>query len=166
MKLSWSLLMISHADVWHGEEDIAKFEVTNGCVKELCQNCMLSNLFDDSIYSFFFSEYDPVCYNNPNKHLMATFKVFFKIYHQLISSLQYDFSKFQDPINFQAITLHKRITASGDAPPTGTIIKPQQHCCSAGITTFNNVCLVLDGDVDNELCTDAAWGWSRDDWQT
>ena len=56
----------------------------------------------------------------------------------------------------------------GGDPPSegGRIIPPTPHCCSAGTTTFNNVCLVLDGDIDNQLCTDAAWGWSYDDWAT
>ena len=73
---------------------------------------------------------------------------------------------FKDPINFHAIKLHKRVTGNGDAPPEGEILPPRETCCSAGISTFNNVCLVLDGDVDNQLCTDAAWGWSYDDWET
>ena len=74
---------------------------------------------------------------------------------------------FKDPINFYAITLHKRITGSGDSPSEGgSVIWPSQHCCSAGVSTFKNVCLVLDGDVENQLCTDADWGWSYDDWET
>ena len=113
-------------NVWHGEEDIATVDVTTACLNENCQNCHVSNLFDDSIYSFYFSESDDECRDDPNKHLMTTFEVLN-----------------QDP--------------SGNPP---------QHCCSAGTTTFNNVCLVLDGEIDNQLCTDAAWGWSHDDWET
>lgn len=63
-------------DVWHGEEDMATFEVTTACLNENCQNCHVSNLFDDSIYSFYFSHYNDECYDDPNKHLMTTFEVF------------------------------------------------------------------------------------------
>ena len=62
-------------NVWHGEEDIATFEVTTACLRENCGNCHVSNLFDDSIYSFYFSNYIDECLNDPNKHLKTTFEV-------------------------------------------------------------------------------------------
>ena len=65
-------------DVWHGEEDIATFDVTTACLNENCQNCHVSNLFDDSIYSFYFSESDDECRGDPNKHLMTTFEVLYQ----------------------------------------------------------------------------------------
>ena len=150
-------------DVWHGEEDKALFEITTACLNENCKKCMVSNLFDDSIYSFFVSNNIAECRKNPNKHLKTTFEVL----HHLIYYLFNDFVILKNPINFYAITLHKIITGSGDPPSKGgLVIEPTQHCCSPGITTFNKACLVLDDDIDNQLCTDAAWGWSYDDWKT
>ena len=58
-------------DVWHGEEDVATFENTGGV--NPAQNTNLSNLFDDSIYSFFMSDLN---FNDqPEKHLLTTFEV-------------------------------------------------------------------------------------------
>ena len=70
----------------------------------------------------------------------------------------------QVPINFRGLKLHKRVTLDGDAD--GRLVTPQENCCYAGRTTFENVCLVLNGDYSNQLCTDAPWGWSCDDWET
>ena len=130
-------------DVWHGEMDVASFENTGGLGG--AQNTGLENLFDDSVYSMFASDVDLM--ENPEKHIKTTFN---------------------EPINFQAVTLHKRFTANGGYPgePYAAIILPQENCCYAGTSTFFNVCLVLDNDFENELCTDAAWGWSYDDYQT
>lgn len=66
---------LTNLDVWHGEEDIATFDVTTACLNPNCQNCHVSNLFDDSIYSFYFSESDDECRKDPNKHLKTTFEV-------------------------------------------------------------------------------------------
>ena len=139
MKFFSFLVAFSSAKVWHGENDIASFKNTAGIAGT--QNTALSNLFDDSIYSFFMSNHN--LNNDPEKHLLVTFN---------------------EAINFQAVSLHKRVTMGGDED--GTIISPQQNCCYAGTSTFNNVCLVLDGDIENQMCTDAPWGWSYDDWQT
>ena len=65
-------------DVWHGEEDKATFDVTSACLNPNCGNCMVSSLFDDNIYSFFFSHHKDECRKDPNKHLMATFEVFYQ----------------------------------------------------------------------------------------
>ena len=66
---------LTNLDVWHGEEDIATFDVTTACLRPNCGNCQVSNLFDDSIYSFYFSDYDDECRKDPNKHLKTTFEV-------------------------------------------------------------------------------------------
>ena len=68
-------------DVWHGETEKALFEVTSACLNEKCQSCMVSNLFDGSIYSFFFSNYIAECSKNPIKHLMTKFEVFYHLIH-------------------------------------------------------------------------------------
>lgn len=130
-------------DVWHGEMDVASFENTGGLAG--AQNTGLENLFDESEYSMFASDHD--LNENREKHLKTNFN---------------------EPINFQAVTLHKRFTGNGGYPgePYASIIPPQANCCYAGTSTFFNVCLVLDDDFENELCTDAAWGWSYDDYQT
>ena len=130
-------------DVWHGEMDVASFENTGGL--DGAQNTDLENLFDESEYSMFVSDVD--LNKNPEKHLKTTFN---------------------EPINFQAVTLHKRFTMNGGYPgePYAAILPPKEHCCYAGISTFINVCLVLDDDFENELCTDAAYGWSYDNYQT
>ena len=130
-------------DVWHGEMDVASFENTGGLSGY--GNGGLENLFDESEFSMFVSDYK--LNNNTEKHLKTTFN---------------------EPINFQAVTLHKRFTANGGYPgePYSAIILPQENCCYAGTSTFFNVCLVLDDDFENELCTDAAYGWSYDDYKT
>ena len=66
---------LTNLDVWHGEEDVATFDVTTACLNENCQNCHVSNLFDDSIYSFYFSDHVDECRGDPNKHLKTTFEV-------------------------------------------------------------------------------------------
>ena len=40
------------------------------------------------------------------------------------------------------------------------------QCCIAGMSQYKNVCLVLNGNEDDQLCTDDNYGWAKDDWKT
>ena len=72
MKLAWSILAFTHADVWHGEEDIATLDNIGGG-EFGAQNTGIENLFDDDFDSIFAS--DPDMNDNSDKHLLVTFNV-------------------------------------------------------------------------------------------
>ena len=59
----------------------------------------------------------------------------------------------KEPINFQALTIRKW-SKTTDSITTMRYI---------GATAFKDVCLVLDGDIENQLCTDSYRGWSWDE---
>ena len=40
------------------------------------------------------------------------------------------------------------------------------QCCIAGMSQYKNVCLVLNGREDEQICTDDNYGWAKDDWKT
>ena len=99
-------------------------------------NAYVRNLFDDDLNSFFMSDRDTVA---EVKELRTTFK---------------------KPVFFNKVTIHKRT----DVPFAYKEGVPQ--CCIAGMSQYKNVCLVINNDEDNQLCTDDNYGWAKDDWKT
>ena len=64
------------------------------------------------------------------------------------------------PVFFQKLTIHKR----NDVPFAYREGVPQ--CCIVGMSQYKNVCLILNRNEDEQICTDDNYGWAKDDWKT
>ena len=61
--------------------------------------------------------------------------------------------QFQEPINFDALAIQR----------TTRWAHLQGQPFILGFSNFKDVCLVLNGDIENQLCTDSYFGWSSDE---
>ena len=60
---------------------------------------------------------------------------------------------FQEPINFEALAIQRSHKWSSTTDQAGIL----------GFSNFKDVCLVLNGNIENQLCTDSYFGWSSDE---
>ena len=68
---------------------------------------------------------------------------------------------FKKKMNFHLLTLHKRrdikFTTNGTKESGGFLY---------GMNGFKNVCLILDNNEAEKLCTDDDYSWSADPWDS